>query len=115
MRVLVLQHAGHEGPGLVGEMLERAGAVLDARRTDRGDALPDWRGYRLVVALGGAMSAWDDAAHPFLDGEARLLGDAARAGAAVLGVCLGSQLLARGLGARVSRGPRPELGLAPIA
>ncbi|HZS41544.1 MAG TPA: type 1 glutamine amidotransferase [Polyangia bacterium] len=116
MRVLVLQHAEHEGPALVGEALRARGAALEIRRTDRGEAVPaSARGWDLVVAMGGAMAAWDDAAHPFLAGEARLLGEAARAGVAVLGVCLGAQLLARGLGARVYRGPRLELGLAPIA
>jgi GMP synthase (glutamine-hydrolysing) len=116
MRVLVLQHAEHEGPGLVGDELSLRGASLDVRRTDRGDAVPDSpRGFDLLLAMGGAMSAWEDAAHPLLAAEARLLGEAARAGVATVGICLGAQLLARGLGARVHRGPRLELGLAPIA
>ena len=64
--------------------------------------------------MGGPQDAWGDEAHPYLAGEARLLADATRAGRPTLGVCLGAQLLARGLGARVYRGPRPELGIAPI-
>jgi GMP synthase-like glutamine amidotransferase len=115
MRALILTHAEHEGPGLVGAALAAAGARVDERALGAGAALPDSpAGYQAVIAMGGAMAAWDDANFPFLDGEARLLAAAARGGAAVLGVCLGAQLLARGLGARLWRGPAPEIGVAPI-
>src|SRR5260370_36666570 len=116
MRVLVLQHAAHEGPGLVGDALVEHGATLDVCRTDRGEPAPaSADGYQLVIAMGRSMSAWDDAAHPLVAAEARLLGEAARAGVPVLGVCLGAQLLARGRGARVYRGPRAPLRVPPLA
>jgi len=113
VRALILTHAPHEHAGLVGHAL--AGEI-DTRALYRGDPVPtSAAAYDLVVAMGGPMSAWDDAAHPFLAAEARLLAGAARAGACVLGICLGAQLLARGLGARVYRNRARELGIAPIA
>jgi GMP synthase (glutamine-hydrolysing) len=115
MRALILQHADGEGAGLVGAALAEGGVTLDVVPLWRGAAVPDDAGYDLVVALGGPMSAWDDAAHPHLAVEATRLGARARAGRTTLGICLGAQLLARGLGAAVTRGPRPELGLLPIA
>jgi GMP synthase (glutamine-hydrolysing) len=88
---------------------------LDRRRLHRGEPLPEGTGgYDLVIGMGGPQDAWGDAQHPWLAGEARLLADAARAGRPTVGVCLGAQLLARGLGAQVYRGPRAELGVAPI-
>jgi GMP synthase (glutamine-hydrolysing) len=108
-RTLILEHAEHEGPGLLGDAL---GAV-ERRFRDPPASVEKWD---LVVAMGGPMDAWDDARHPWLALEARLLAQAARDGKWVLGVCLGAQLLARGLGARVYRGANgPELGIAPIA
>lgn len=111
MRVVVMEHVEHEGAGLLLEPL--AGHTVERRFRDP-PATTD--GYDLVIVMGGPMDAWDDAAHPWLAAEARLLAESARAGRLTLGVCLGAQLLARGLGARVYRGTRgPELGLAPIA
>src|SRR2546423_15471087 len=115
MKALIVEHAAHEGAGLIGAELAAGGVTLDVRRMWAGDALPAPGGYDLVLVLGGPMSAWDDAAHPHLAGEAALLAAASRAGQLTVGICLGAQLLARGLGARVHRGPRPEIGIYPIA
>ena len=110
MRALVLQHADSEGAGLVGEALSGAGFALDVRRFWMRDPLPSADGYDLVLALGGPLSANDE----LLGDEAALLAQASRAGRHTVGICLGSQLLARGLGASVSRGPAPEIGIFPI-
>ena len=114
MKALIVEHAAHEGAGLVGAELAAGGVALDVRRMWAGDALPRPDGYDLVLVLGGPMSAWDDAAHPRLAEEAALLAAATRAGQLTVGICLGAQLLARGLGSRVFRGPSPEIGLHPI-
>ena len=113
MRALVVEHQEHEGAGLLGAALVDAGLRLALVRTWRGETLPtaDGAGYDLVLVLGGPSSANE----PALDGEAALLAASARAGRPTIGICLGAQLLARGLGARVYRGERPELGILPIA
>ncbi len=113
MRALVVEHAAHEHAGLFGVALAAAGMRLDVVRHWAHDPLPtaDGAGYDLVLVLGGPMSATEAA----LDGEAALLAASARAGRPTIGICLGAQLLARGLGARVYRGSAPELGILPIA
>jgi GMP synthase (glutamine-hydrolysing) len=111
MRGLVVEHAEHEGAGLVGAALRDGGMRLDIVRTWANDALPAaLDGYDLLLVLGGPMSANERA----LDGEAELLAASSRAGRATVGICLGAQLLARGLGARVERGAAPEIGLLPL-
>ncbi|MDB4967614.1 MAG: glutamine amidotransferase class-I [Myxococcales bacterium] len=114
MRALIVEHAEHEGAGIVGAELVVGGVALDVRRMWAGDPLPASAGYDLVLVLGGPMSAGDDAAHPHLAAEAALLAESSRAGRLTVGICLGAQLLARALGARVVRGPAPEIGLYPI-
>jgi GMP synthase (glutamine-hydrolysing) len=114
MRVLVLQHIACEPPGVFEDVLRDRGAELHRVELDDGDSLPDWRGFDAIVAMGGPMSANDDAELPWLTGEKRLIGDAVRAGTPFWGVCLGVQLLAASLGARVYRGPEPEVGLLPV-
>ncbi len=94
-------------------MLER-GAELHRVELDEGEPLPDWRAFDAIIAMGGPMSATDDAELPWLTGEKALIGDAACAGVPVWGVCLGVQLLAASLGARVYSGPEPEVGLLPV-
>ncbi len=80
----------------------------------QGQRLPDWRGFAGIVAMGGPMGAYDDALYPWLTDEKRLIAEAVRAGAPYWGVCLGAQLLAASLGAAVTPGARPEVGVAPV-
>ena len=114
MKVLVLQHIGCEPPGEFEEVLKARGASLHRVELDELEPLPDWRGFDAIVAMGGPMSVNDDAAHPWLTGEKRLIRDAVHGGMPFWGTCLGVQLLAASLGARVYAGPEPEVGLLPV-
>ena len=76
--------------------------------------LPDWRGFDLIVAMGGPMGAYDEREHPWLVAEKRAIGEAVRAGTPFFGACLGVQLLAGALGARVYPGPVPEVGVLEV-
>jgi GMP synthase (glutamine-hydrolysing) len=114
MRTLVLQHTACEPPGVFEDVLLERGAELHRVELDGGDALPNWREFDAIVAMGGPMSATDDGSLHWLAAEKRLIGEAVRAGTPFWGVCLGVQLLAASLGARVYPGPRPEVGLLPV-
>lgn len=68
----------------------------------------------VMVVLGGPIGAGDDALYPFLADELRLIESRLRAGRPIIGVCLGAQLIARALGARVYPSGHREIGFAPI-
>jgi GMP synthase-like glutamine amidotransferase len=112
--VLVLQHAGCEPPGVYEDELRERGISLHRVLLDDDGELPDWREYGAIVVMGGAMGANDEQTHPWLAAEKRLISEAVRSGTPYWGVCLGAQLLAASLGAPVSRGPQPELGVLPV-
>ena len=114
MRTLVLQHIACEPPGVFEDVLLERGAELHRVELDEGEPLPDWREFDAIVAMGGPMSANDDNSLPWLSDEKRLISDAVRAGTPFWGVCLGVQLLAASLGARVYVGAEPEVGLLPV-
>lgn len=111
--VLVLQHAPHEGPGLIGRALDaplRVRTVLDVAEP----VLPSLDELSGVVVMGGPMDADDVRAHPGLAAERALLAAAVDADVPVLGVCLGMQLLGLALGARLLRRHGSEVGFAPV-
>jgi GMP synthase (glutamine-hydrolysing) len=114
MQVLVLQHIACEPPGVYEDVLDERGATIHRVELDEGDLLPDWRAFDAIVAMGGPMGALDDDEHPWLTDEKRLIADAVRSGLPFWGVCLGVQLLAASLGARVYPGPAPEVGVLPV-
>jgi GMP synthase-like glutamine amidotransferase len=111
MRVAIVENTPGTRHGLVGAALAEVGAQVDVYRPFDGEALPeDGRRHDALVVLGGEQSALDDAAHPYLPDLARLMRrfDADRR--AVLGICLGSQILARAWGGRNILGTAPEFG-----
>jgi len=114
MRVLVLQHIACEPPGVYEDVLREQGAEIIRVELDEGEPLPDWRGLDAIVAMGGPMSVNDETEHPWLVAEKRLIREAVGAGTPYWGACLGVQLLASSLGARVHPGPEPEVGILDV-
>jgi GMP synthase (glutamine-hydrolysing) len=112
--ILVLQHAGCEPPGAYEDELLARRIPFVRVLLDEDQELPDWRAYAGIVAMGGGMSVNDEAEHQWLAPEKRLIGEAVTAGTPYWGVCLGAQLLAASLGARVARGPAPEIGVLAV-
>lgn len=115
MNVLVLQHIACEPPGVFEDVLRERGLTLQRVELDEGEPLPaDLAGIDAIVAMGGPMSVNDADEHPWLAAEQELIAAAVRTGTPFWGSCLGVQLLASALGARVTSGPAPEVGLLPV-
>jgi GMP synthase-like glutamine amidotransferase len=111
MRVLVLQHVAIEGPGVLEPFLTQRGWQLDTVPLYAGAQLPEQpRQYQAILVMGGPMGVYDEAEYPFLRTEHDFLQRAIAQQVPILGVCLGSQLLAKALGARVYRNPCKEIG-----
>ncbi len=113
--VVVIQHVAVEGLGRIGPMLRGAGIDIEWIGPD--SPLPPGSG-RVgdgVIVLGGPMSAYDGDRHPRLRDEMALLEEALASKTPILGICLGSQLLAATLGARVAPSGSLELGWHEVA
>ena len=114
MRVLVLQHIACEPPGVYEDVLRAHGAEIRRVELDEGEPLPERDGIDAIVCMGGPMSATDDRTLPWLTQEKAFIRAAVRDDLPFWGVCLGVQLLAASLGARVYPGRAPEVGLLPV-
>ena len=111
MRVLVIENFAATPPGLVGVALAEAGARIDLRRAFLGEPVPvDHRDHDALVILGGAQNALDDEGSPWLPTTAALSRAFGEADKAVLGICLGAQLVARGHGGENILGRPVEFG-----
>src|SRR5690606_14171071 len=109
--ILSLQHVAPETPGLIGEALAEQGVSIQTIRIYAGEPVPDQLGEaKALLVMGGPMGAYEEATYPHLTAELRLIEKAVARGVPVLGVCLGSQLLAKALGATVQPGPKSEIG-----
>jgi GMP synthase (glutamine-hydrolysing) len=113
VRVLVLQHDRQGGLGAYERVLSQRKAEVDVVELESSRRLPDARAYDAVMALGGQASI---AGSPpaWLAAERQYVREAVMSGVPYWGVCLGAQLLAASLDARVCQGPKPEVGIHPV-
>ena len=114
--VLAIQNESSDPPLWVGSWLTECGIDVRIVAAHDGDDVPSRvpDGVSGLLALGGAMGANDDDWAPWLVSERALLRDAVERGVPVLGLCLGSQLLAAANGGLVELGPVTEVGLSHV-
>ncbi len=114
MRMAVLQHVPFEGPAAIAGWAASRRFEIAVAHLYRGDPLPALTAFDMLTVMGGPMSANDDALLPWLAPEIALVRNAIHADKIVLGVCLGAQIIAKALGARVYVGREKEIGWFPL-
>lgn len=114
-RIVVVQHVSHEGLGTFEPSFKAAGCVLQTLNVfEPKIAWPSVSDLGGLVLMGGPQSVYEQGRYPYLTKEITLIKDAVRAEKPVLGVCLGAQLLAAALGAKVTKNPQKEIGWHPL-
>jgi GMP synthase-like glutamine amidotransferase len=104
--VLIIQNSRIEGSGYLGDLLKKDGFNINSIQAKH-EKLPE-KEYSLVVILGGAESANDNLL--YLQEEQKLIKKSVEKNIPVLGICLGSQLIAQTFGGKVYKGPKKEIG-----
>src|ERR1700744_18182 len=111
--VLALRHVAFEDLGAFETTLQDGGYTI--RYADLGlDDLSSFEAPDLLAVLGGPIGVYENDLYPFLNDEIALIGRRLQAGLPTLGICLGAQLMARALGARVYPGRGKEIGWKPL-
>jgi GMP synthase-like glutamine amidotransferase len=110
MHAVCLQHVPFEGTGAFEKALAKRGVSLDSYLVPR-DGLPKDVGDLLIV-MGGPMSVND--LDPWIEKETAFIRSTLQGNKPVVGICLGSQLMAKALGARVRSGKALEIGMTPV-
>ncbi len=110
LRLHYLQHVPFEGLGQIRPWAETIGAAVTATRFDQDRQLPRMDTFDFLVIMGGPMSTGDTNRYPWLVPEQHFIREAIAVGKAVLGICLGAQLIAAALGSRVYPNAHREIG-----
>jgi len=114
MRIHYLQHVPFEGLGRIEDWTHQARHTVSVSRLFKRDSLPAIDDVDFLIVMGGPMGATDDARFPWMRGEKVFIEQMIRREKKVLGICLGAQLMADVLGARVYRNRDKEIGWFPI-
>lgn len=113
-RIHYLQHAPFETPAYILDLCARHNCRVEGTRVWETTEFPDPDSYDLLVVMGGPMNIYEHDAHPWLVEEKRYLPRVIDADKQVLGICLGSQLLADALGGTVVQNRCKEIGWFPV-
>ena len=114
MRIHYLQHVAFEGLGSMEAELRAGGHELSCTRLFANDTLPAQTDFDALIIMGGPMGVHDEATLPWLVTEKQFIKQTLATGKRVLGICLGSQLLAEVLGGRVFKNAYREIGWWPV-
>lgn len=114
MKFLILQHIDCEGPGELGTFMETGGISYDIVKLNHGEKAQELAQYQAMLVLGGPMNVYEEGRYPFLIEENELIKDAIKINMPYLGICLGAQLLAKALGAKVRPNYTKEIGFMTV-
>jgi len=114
-KVAIFQHAEGEWIGSMRHWFVDKTFQLTTNRLDLDDPLPSVDEFDWLLIMGGPMSTYDEINYPWLIGEKQLIREAIEADKIVLGICLGSQLIASALGAKVYANTQQEIGWFPVS
>lgn len=114
MRIHYLQHVAFEDLGSMEQHLLSAGHRLSCTRLDLGQRLPDQHEFDWLIIMGGPMGVADQAEYPWLMREQEFIQESIEKQKIVLGICLGAQLIAAALGARIRKNRFREIGWFPL-
>lgn len=112
-KILVFQHAEHEGLGTIADELKLAGHTTETLLISNTTLFPSGtklEEYGSLIILGGSMGVYEETQYSWMSKELMVLREALRQKKPILGVCLGAQLIAKAAGARVYPGSSPEVG-----
>jgi GMP synthase-like glutamine amidotransferase len=110
MNVLIIKHIEIERPGLIEYCLRQETIPYQILNLNPGVYFPKLDNLTHIVLLGGPMNVYEEDQYPFLRDEDLFVKEAIQRGRAILGICLGAQLMAKALGAKVFRAPMKEIG-----
>jgi GMP synthase-like glutamine amidotransferase len=114
MRVHYIQHVSFEGIGYLEKILSSINAQITSTKLFNSELFQSHNDIDFLIVMGGPMSVNDEKIYPWLKKEKEYIKTCAQSGKPVLGICLGAQLLANSLGARVYRNSRKEIGWFPV-
>ncbi|UCE79542.1 MAG: type 1 glutamine amidotransferase [Nitrospiraceae bacterium] len=115
MNIHYVQHVPYEGPGSIELWSTSNGHKLTSTQIYKNEILPEMDTIDWLVIIGGPMNIYQEDEHGWLVREKNFIGKAIEARKIVVGICLGAQLIADTLGARVYRNSHKEIGWFPIA
>jgi GMP synthase (glutamine-hydrolysing) len=115
MNTLIIKHVDIEGPGLIEYCLKQEKMPYQILNLTPGVHLPKLEDITHIVLLGGPMNVYEEDHYPFLREEDLFIKEAIQRGKTMLGICLGAQLIAKALGAKVFKAPAKEIGWCDVS
>jgi GMP synthase-like glutamine amidotransferase len=114
MNVLIIKHIEIEGPGIVEYVLNATKTPYKILSVETSSNFPKIDLFSHLIILGGPMNVYEEERYPFLKKEDLLIKEAIQKGKAVLGICLGAQLIAKALGVKIFKAPIKEIGWSEV-
>lgn len=114
MNIHYIRHEPFEGLVCIEDWIKKNGHTISVTKTYESPTFPSLDSFDWLIVMGGAISAYNDDKVPWLGAEKAFIRQSVHAGKRVLGICLGAQLIASALGAKVYPNTEKEIGWFPI-